>query len=65
MIESEKQNEKVPGKDKWETIDVITLMPLAEVNNSQPILNTYKRMVHCYYKNETVNKFEIGYMINP
>ena len=25
----------------------------------------YKRMVHCYTTYETINRFSIGYMINP
>ena len=31
----------------------------------QPILHMSKIMVHCYYKDETINQFSIGYMINP
>ena len=34
-------------------------------NHRQPILHMYKRMVHCYYIDETINQFLIGYMINP
>ena len=40
-------------------------MPLVGVNNSQPILNMSKIMVHCYSTNETINQFEIGSMIKP
>ena len=56
---------KNPGKDKWETLDVISLMPLVGVYHRQPILNMYKIMVHCYSTYEIINQFEIGYMINP
>ena len=40
-------------------------MSLVELNNRQPILQMSKIMVHCYTKNETINQFAIGYMINP
>ena len=63
MIELEKENKKVPGKDKWETLDFIPLMPLVGVNHCQPILNTSKRMVRCYYIYYIINKFSIDYMI--
>ena len=60
MIESEKENKKVPGKDKWETPATITLMPLVGVNHCQPTLNIHKIMVHCYSTDETINPFSIG-----
>ena len=59
------KNKKLPGKDKWETLDVILLMPLVGVNNCQPILHMSKIMVHCYSTDETINQFVIGYIINP
>ena len=65
MIELEKQDKKVPGKDKWETLAVIPLMPLVGVNHCQPILHMTKIIVHCYYTDEIINQFAIGYMINP
>ena len=65
MIELEKNKIKLPGKDIWETLDIIPLMPLLGANHRQPILNTSKRMVHCYYIYKSINQFEIGYMINP
>ena len=40
-------------------------MPLVGVNYCQPILHVSKIMVHCYYTDETIDKFAIGYMINP
>ena len=58
-----KRREKIPGKDKWETLYVIPLIPLVGVNQLQPILHMSKRMVHCYYKYESINQFAIGYMI--
>ena len=64
-IELEKENQKVLGKDRWETLDVIQLLPLVGLNNRQPILNMSKRMVHCYYIYESINQFEVGYMVNP
>ena len=64
MIELKKK-ETLPGKDKWETLAVIPLMPLVGVNNIQPILHMYKIMVKCYSTDETINQFVIGYMINP
>ena len=50
---------KNPGKDKRETLDVISLMPLVGVNHSQPILHMYKIMVHCYSTDENINQFEL------
>ena len=60
-----KINKKVPGKDKWETLNVIPLMPLVGVNHCQPILHMSKIMVHCYSIDESINQFSICYMINP
>ena len=65
MIELEKENIKVPGKDKWEKLSIIPLMPLVGLNHRQPILHMSKIMVHCYTTDETINLFAIGYMINP
>ena len=48
-----------------ETLGVIPLMPLVEVNNRQPILHTSKIMVCCSSPDDSINKFGIGYMINP
>ena len=55
-----KIKENNPGKDKWETLDVIPLMPLVGVNHRQPILNMSKRMVYCYSTDESINMFAIG-----
>ena len=52
--------QKLPGKDKWETLDIITLMPLVGAKHRQPILNTPKIMVHCYSTDESINQYEIG-----
>ena len=60
-----KIREKVPGKYKWETLNVITLVPLVGLNNLKPIFHMSKRMVHCYSTDETINQFAIGYTINP
>ena len=65
IIELEKENNNNPGKDKWETLDVIPLMPLVGVNYCQPILHMSKIMVYCYSTDESINQFAIGYMINP
>ena len=40
-------------------------MPIVGVNHRQPILHVSKRMVYYYTTYETINKFVIGYMINP
>ena len=53
------------GKYKWETLDVIPLMPLLGANYRQPILHMSKIMVHCYSADESINQFSIGYMITP
>ena len=44
-------------KDKWETLDVIPFILLIGVNNCQPVLHMSKRMVRCYYTDETINQF--------
>ena len=59
------EKNKNPVKDKWETLNFIPLMPLVGVNYRQPILHMSTIMVHCYYTDESINQFEIGYMINP
>ena len=55
---------KVPGKDEWEKLSIIILMPIVGWNNFQPILHLSKRMVHCYLADENINQFAIGYMVN-
>ena len=40
-------------------------MPIVGVNYRQHILHMSKIMVRCYTKNEIINLFVIGYMINP
>ena len=55
MIELFKIYIYIPGKDKWETLDVIPLMPLVGVNHYQPILHMSKKMVHCYSIYESIN----------
>ena len=48
-----------------ETPAIIPLISILGANNCQPILHMSKRIVHCYTIYETINQFEIGYMINP
>ena len=55
-----KYQAKIYGK-----INVIPLLPLLGVNNLQPILYMYKILVYIYTTDERINKFAIGYMINP
>ena len=65
MIELVKIYIYIPGKYKWETLGVIPLIPLAGENHCQPLSHMSKRMIHCYYTDESINQFAIGYMINP
>ena len=60
-----KKKRKVPGKYKWETPDIIPLMPLVGVNHRQPILHESKIIVPYYSTDESINQFAIGYIINP
>ena len=46
---------KKQGKDKWERLAVIPLIPLLGVNHRQPILHISKRLVHYYSTDETIN----------
>ena len=59
------RKEKVPGKDKWETLNGIPIMTLVGINHRQPILHLSKIMIHCYSTDENINQSSIGYMINP
>ena len=59
MIELDKDNKKVPVKDKWVKHAVILLMTLVGVNHRQPILHMSKIMVHYYSTDETINQFAI------
>ena len=65
IIELEKGDKKLPGKDKWKTLNVIKLMPLVGVNNRQLILHIFKIIIHCYYTDESINQHAINYIINP
>ena len=68
MLLREGKNDRIgkknPGKDKWETLDVIPLMPLVGLNHRQPTFCMSKIMVHCYSTDESINQFSIDYMIN-
>ena len=46
-------------------IIVIPLFPLIGVNHRQPIIHMSKITVYLYTTDEQMNKFAIGYMINP
>ena len=52
-------------KYRWETLDVIPLLPLVGVNHRQPILHMSKIMVYIYSIDDSINEFAIVYMINP
>ena len=58
------EKEKTETKYRWETLYVIPLLSLVEVNHLQPILYMSKIMVHIYSENERINQFAIGFMIN-
>ena len=60
-----KKNEKIENKYRWETIDVIPLLPLIGLNYHQPIIHMSKIMVYIYTTDEQINQFPIGCMINP
>ena len=57
VTELEKEKKKVPGKDRWETLDVIPLLPLVGVNHSQPMLHKSKIMIHYYSLDESTHPF--------
>ena len=56
---------KIETKYRWETLDVIPLFPLPGVNHCQPIVHMSKIIVHIYSTDKHINKFAIGYIINP
>ena len=64
MIKTEKENRKIETKYRWETLDVIPLLPFVGINNCQHILHTFKIMVHLYSTDERIHRFSIGYMVN-
>ena len=55
---------EIESKYRWETFDVIPLLPLVWINHRRPILHKSKRMVHLYSDNDLINQFSVGYMIN-
>ena len=56
---------KIPRKYKWEYCDVIPLFPLLGVNNGLPLLHMSNIFVYINTRDERINQFAIGYMINP
>ena len=62
MIELEK---KIVTKYRWETLNVIPLLPLVGVKHRQTILHMSKIMVHIYSIDDSINQFKISYMIKP
>ena len=53
------------SKDRWEKIDVISLLQLLGVNNCQPLLHMSKIQVYLYTTYKRVSNVSICYMINP
>ena len=56
---------KISAKDKLEYYDVIPLFPLLGVNNCQPRLHMSKAIFFVNSTEKRINKFSIGYMVNP
>ena len=49
----------------WENIDVIPILPLLGVNHRQPLIHTSESLFYFYTTEKQINKFVIGYMLNP
>ena len=60
-----KRKEKFPGKDKWETVDVIPLIPLVGVNYCQPLLHMSKRRVHCILQMKVLINLQLVTCLTP
>ena len=65
MIEMEEENKKIETKYRWESIDVIPLFPLVEVNNLSTYNTNFQQNGISLYNIWKINPFSIGYMINP
>ena len=48
-----------------ELLSSFLLLPLLGVNNYLRILNMYNNFVCFHNKEECINEFSIGYMVNP
>ena len=65
MIEGGNENKKVLKKYRWNHFDHIPIQSLLGPNHRLPLFHMTKRFIWLEETKERINKFSIGYMINP
>ena len=59
------KNKTIETEDKWNQLNLIDILSLLGTNHLLPLLNMAKSYIWLEEKNQRVNEFSIGYMMNP
>ena len=58
-------NERIETKDKWNQLNILNMQYMLGANFCMPLLNMSKSYIWLEEKNQRINDFSIGYMMNP
>ena len=53
------------AKDKWNQLNIIDIQSMLGTNHHLPLSNMAKTFIWLEETNQRINKFSIGYMMNP
>ena len=58
-------NKRTENKNKWPQINVLNMHSMLLANCNMPLLHMSKRYIWIEEKNQRINEFSFGYMMNP
>ena len=58
-------NKKIETKDKWNQINVLSMESVLGANFRMPLVHMSNRKIWIEEKNQRINEFSFGYMLNP
>ena len=56
---------KIETKDKWNQLNIMDIKYMLGTNNCMPLSHMAKSYICIEEKNQRINEFSIGYMMNP
>ena len=59
------KNKKIETKYKWNQLNILDVQSLLGTNCRRPLLHMSKSYIWLEEKNQRINEFSIGYMMNP
>ena len=59
------ENKKIENKDKWNQLNLLDTQSLLGANHHMPLSHMAKSYIWIEEKNQIINEFSIGYMVNP